>query len=34
VELEGFAAITIGYLPPSSLEELTEAEYQQYMEKN
>ena len=31
VELEGFAAITIGYLPPSSLEELTEAEYQQYM---
>ena len=33
VELEGFAAITLGFLPPTSLEELTESEYQQYMTK-
>lgn len=31
VELEGFAAITLGFLPPTSLEEISESDYQIYM---
>lgn len=31
VQLEGFAALAIAYVPPSWLEELSESDYQQFM---